>query len=106
MKRVFTGNTLADAAHVKNLLEQAGIASFIKNPYLSSGVGDLPVFDSAPELWVYEDEEAGRAGTVIRDAFRPDGPGSASAWRCPACGESNEGQFGACWRCGATDQRS
>jgi Putative prokaryotic signal transducing protein len=106
MKRVFTGNTLTDAAHLKNLLEQAGIASFIKNQYLSSGVGELPVFESAPELWVYSEEDAPRAAAVIRDALRPDVSGAADSWRCSACGESNEGQFGACWRCGATDQRS
>jgi hypothetical protein len=106
MKRVASGNSLADTAHLKNLLEQAGIESFIKNTYLSSGIGELPVFESAPELWVYSDEDAGRATEVIRDALRPEAPDSTRTWRCSACGETNEGQFAACWRCGAADPRS
>ena len=27
------------------------------------------------------------------------------AGRCEGCGETNEGQFAVCWRCGATDAR-
>ena len=53
MKRVFTGINLADTTHLKNLLEQAGIGSFIKNAYLGSAVGELPVFDVSPEIWVF-----------------------------------------------------
>jgi len=106
MKRVHTGVTLTDTTHVKNLLEQAGIASFIKNTYLGSGAGDLPVFDVSPELWVYSDEDAARAEAVVRDALRPQAAGVAEAWRCERCGEQNEGQFAACWRCGANDARS
>jgi len=107
MKKVFSGTTLADTAHLKNLLEQAGIGSFIRNTYLGAAVGDLPVFDASPELWVYRDADAPRAETVIREALRPDDTASAlDAWRCAACGESNEGQFAVCWRCGASDARS
>ena len=45
MKRVFSGINLADTTHLKNLLEHAGIGSFIKHAYLGSAVGELPVFD-------------------------------------------------------------
>ena len=75
----------------------------INGPCLGYGV---TVFESAPELWVHSDDDAARAGAVIREAFRLDSAGSAGAWRCAACGESNEDQFGACWRCGAADPRS
>ena len=52
MKRVLSGNSLPDTTHFKNLLEHAGIACVIKNRELGGGLGDLPVFDCAPELWV------------------------------------------------------
>ena len=106
MKRVHTGITLTDTTHIQNLLELAGIRSFIKNTYLGSGAGDLPVFDVSPEIWVLSDEDAARAEAVVRDALRPQAAGAASAWRCEQCGEQNEGQFAACWRCGANDVRA
>ena len=106
MKRVFTGVTLADATHIKNLLELSGISSFIKNPYLSSGAGDLPMYDVSPELWVFRDGDAARAETVIRDALRPQLASVAEPWRCAQCDEINEHQFAACWRCGSRDARS
>jgi hypothetical protein len=106
MKRVFSGINLADTTHLKNVLEQSGISSFIKNTYLGSAVGELPVFDVSPELWVFVDADAPRAEAVIRDALRPQTVAGAQAWRCAQCDETNEQQFAACWRCGSTDARS
>ena len=106
MKRVFSGINLADTTHLKNLLEQAGIGSFVKNTYLGAAVGDLPVFDVSPELWVFEDSDATRAEAVIRDALRPQLVIGAEPWRCARCDEINEHQFAACWRCGASDART
>ncbi len=103
MKRVLSGNSLPDTTHFKNLLEQAGIACLVKNRELGGGLGDLPVLDCAPELWV-DDDEAGRAEALIRDSLRPAARGAP--WRCSACGEDNEAQFAACWNCGNVDQRA
>ena len=58
MKRVWSGSSLPDTAHFKNLLEHSGIACVIKNRELGGGLGDLPVFDCAPEIWVLDDEHA------------------------------------------------
>ena len=104
MKRVHTGITLTDTTHLKNLLELSGIDSFIKNTYLGSGAGDLPVFDVSPELWVLDDADVSRAEAVIRDALRP-GVTAGEPWRCQ-CGETNEAQFAVCWKCGAQDGRA
>jgi hypothetical protein len=103
MKRVWSGATLVDTAHLKNLLEQAGIASFIKNTYLGSAIGELPVYDSGPELWVLDEADAARAEKLLRDALRPAAAARIDTWQCGNCGESVEGQFAACWRCGASD---
>jgi hypothetical protein len=98
MKRIWSGSSLPDTAHFKNLLEQAGVACLIKNRELGGGIGDLPVFDAAPEIWVLEDAEAERAAALIRDSMRP--ASGAAPWPCPRCGENNEPQFAACWSCG------
>lgn len=103
MKRVWSGATLVDTAHLKNLLEQAGIGSFIKNTYLGSAIGELPVYDSGPELWVLKETDAPRAETLLRDAMQPATTTRIDTWRCASCGESVEGQFAACWRCGSSD---
>jgi hypothetical protein len=103
MKRVLSGNSLPDTTHFKNLLEQSGIDCIVKNRELGGGIGDLPVFDCAPELWV-ADEHAPHAEALIRDALRPVVNGAP--WRCSACGEANEPQFAACWSCGHADGRT
>jgi hypothetical protein len=101
MKRVWSGTTLHDTAHLQNLLEQAGIACFIKHRHLGSGIGDLPFLGCSPELWIMKDEQSVRATTVIREALQPESGAPAARWRCGDCGEDNEGQFAVCWRCGA-----
>jgi hypothetical protein len=103
MKRVLSGNSLPDTTHFKNLLEQSGIDCVMKNRELGGGIGDLPVFDCAPELWVL-DENVARAEALIRDSLRPALRGAP--WRCAACGESNEPQFAACWSCSRTDNEA
>jgi hypothetical protein len=102
MKRVLSGNSLPDTAHFKNLLEQSGIACIIRNRDLGGGIGDLPVFDAAPELWVLDVDDAPCATALLRDSLRPV---AGSAWRCRACGEENEPLFAACWSCGHRDGR-
>jgi len=100
MKRVWSGSSLHDTAHLQNLLEQAGIGCFIKNHLLGGALGDLPFLDCSPELWVLRAEQAERATAVLHDALRPETRVRAAVWRCGRCGEDNEAQFAACWSCG------
>ncbi len=104
MKGVWFGGSLPDTAHFKNVLEHAGVACLIKNRDLGGGLGDLPVFDCAPELWVLHDEHVDRARALLRDSVRPAARGAS--WRCSACGEDNEAQFAACWSCGSVDGKA
>jgi hypothetical protein len=96
LKRVLSGYSLPDTTHFKNLLELAGVDCIIKNRDLGGGIGDLPVFDCTPEIWV-DGRHAERAEAVIRDSVRP--VVFAALWECPRCGEDNEPQFEACFRC-------
>ena len=104
MKRVWSGSSLPDTTHFQNLLEQAGIASLIKNRHLGGGIGDLPVFDASPELWVLDDGQAERASRLIRDSQGSAAIGTPG--RCSQCGEQNEPQFAACWSCESRDSRA
>jgi hypothetical protein len=103
MKRVYTSEALADAGHFRAVLEQRGIACFIKNEQLSGAIGEVPFLECSPEVWVYDDSRADEARQIIEELTH-DTPEVHAPWRCRACGETNEGQFAACWRCGASDE--
>ncbi|MCW8828501.1 MAG: DUF2007 domain-containing protein [Gammaproteobacteria bacterium] len=92
-----TSNTLL-VNHVRNLLEAEGITVRMKNEFLGGGAGELPPTEAWPELWVAEADYPA-AKRVVDELGQEH---SLPAWRCPACGESIEGQFSACWNCGAS----
>lgn len=101
MKRVTTSESLAEIGHLKNLLEQAGVDCIIRNEQLVGGLGEIPFLECTPELWVLDDALAAEAERLIAASRAP--VENAASWRCGRCGEDNEGQFAACWRCGSRD---
>ena len=52
MKRVFRAASLWQVAHARNVLIMAGIDSEMRNQYLAGALGDLPMFETWPQLWV------------------------------------------------------
>ncbi len=102
MKRLLSHESLAHVGHLRNLLEQSGIACIVKNEQLSGGLGEIPFLECLPELWVLRDADVPRAQALLEKMAQP---GTARAhWRCRRCGERNEGQFAACWQCGTADE--
>ncbi len=102
MKRVYSHESLADAGHVKAVLEQQGIRCFLKHEQLAGALGEVPFLECMPEVWVYDDDDAAAAERVVRDVTADDAR-PRPAWRCGHCGETNEGQYAACWQCGTGD---
>ena len=94
---VYQGNTVLEAAHVRNVLEHAGIPCVLKNDRLSSVLGEIPLPETWPQVWVEDERDRERARTVLRELERGS---QRPAWTCPACGEWLEGQFTGCWQCG------
>ena len=99
MKKLYTHENRMILFNLKNLLEESGIKTRVRNEFVGGGIGDLPAFDTWPELWVINDLDYDRALQLIEDASA-DSP--TASWRCRKCGETNEGQFAACWNCGAS----
>ncbi|MCB9668705.1 MAG: DUF2007 domain-containing protein [Alphaproteobacteria bacterium] len=96
MKRIYRGTGPADAWLVKHWLERNGVASQVRSDLVGLA-GEIPSHDAWPTVWV-ADELADRASELVR-AF--EGPTLVHPrWRCPACGEDNEPNFGSCWSCG------
>ncbi len=97
MKRVFRAASLIQVAHARNVLLTAGIQSELRNQYLAGALGDLPMLETWPQLYVEDGDEQAALRALARAAAAPTGV----AWTCELCGEVLEPQFTNCWRCGS-----
>ena len=101
MKRVFRAASLIQVAHARNVLLTAGIQSELRNQYLAGALGDLPMLETWPQLYVEEADEAAALRALARAAQAPAG----ASWTCEQCGEVLEPQFTHCWRCGSLSDK-
>lgn len=99
MKQVYSAKDPLMIGHLKNVLTAAGIRCVTKKLDLISAAGELPPIDCWPELWVVDDDRAGRAKAILKKTLAPLAAVRKS-WTCPSCGENLEGQFSECWNCG------
>ncbi|MDJ0814423.1 MAG: DUF2007 domain-containing protein [Woeseiaceae bacterium] len=99
MKKLTSSESLVTINHYKNVLESEGIPCQIRNEYLGGIAGEMPLQEIWPELWIINDIDYDRAKQLIDATISDESP--AASWRCTKCGEENEGQFAACWNCGA-----
>ena len=98
--RVYSGPLLAIVTHMKHVLEMNGIESQVHGEYRAGAVGEIPVTDAWPELWVLNPAERERAGALVAEALE-QGESQLPEWKCPECQETVEGQFAECWNCGS-----
>lgn len=101
MRKVYGSQLFPMVGHLKNVLESHGIHCTIKNEFLGGAAGEVPPIECWPELWVIEDNEFDEATAIVSVASLEYSAVSAETWSC-VCGEALEGQFTACWRCGAS----
>lgn len=94
----FTLGDRAQAGLLKELLEGEGVNCIIRNEQLFAALGEIPFLECFPELWVVDDEVWPRAKSLLDNWLKEDV--NLNEWVCRNCGETLEGQFGACWRCG------
>ena len=77
MKRVFRAASLLQVAHARNVLIAAGIDSELRNQYLAGALGDLPMLETWPQVWVEDDfESAALRALEKRPQRRPAPTGS------------------------------
>lgn len=91
--------SVIEVAHLRNVLESAGIPCEVRNDRLAGAMGEIPFVECWPELWVRSAGDVLRARGLIDEALRP--ATDAEAWTCPRCAERIEPQFAQCWRCAA-----
>ncbi|VVC75632.1 hypothetical protein AQUSIP_09220 [Aquicella siphonis] len=97
MEKIFSSQDITLVSFYQAMLEDNGIASIIKNYYLSGGVGDLPANACVPELWVLDDNQAQAARELLRGK-------TGAPWQCD-CGEQMAAQFSQCWKCGRVREK-
>ncbi len=96
MKRVYRAPSLLQVAHARNLLIAAGVECELRNVHLAGALGELPMMETWPQLYVNEADERYALSILARAAQNPGGV----PWVCEECRESLEPQFTSCWRCG------
>lgn len=87
------------AALLRQRLEQEGIACLLRNEDLFTALGEIPLLECLPELWVIDEEVYPRA-ILLLESWLKEGETVTAPWNCEGCGELLEGQFGSCWKCG------
>ncbi len=87
------------AGLLKEILAKEGIACLVRNENLFAAMGEIPLIECYPELWVIDDETLPRAKLLL-DGWLKNSSLDATPWVCPDCHERLDGHFGACWSCG------
>lgn len=96
MRRLLQAPNLAIAALWADTLREAGIAASVERQFLSGAAGQLPPDQCLPEIWIVHDEQEAAARTLLEQLQSLP----QRRWVCAACGETVEGGFESCWRCG------
>ena len=99
MKKLTSAETIVTITHYQNLLAAEGIKTEVRNQHLGGVMGEVPVFETWPQLWVVNELDFDRATQLIEAA---DAESTEIPWTCRKCGEKNEGQYAACWNCEAS----
>ena len=97
MRILYSSMNLSEIGLLKSLMAEEGIECVIRNEHTSRLMGSVPFTECFPELWVTNESDLPRAEALLQQW---QGNQNLEPWTCPECGEENEGQFGACWKCG------
>ena len=98
MKEVFVNQDHARVGLYKSVLDEAGIANFVRNG-AANNITELPSPLFFPTLCVVRDEDYDEAMRIL-GAIYYEQPSGAADWKCPTCHEEVPGTFESCWQCG------
>jgi len=97
MKKVYSSDNTIMAGHIHSILEANDIECHLRNMNLAGGIGELPINECWPEVWVNDESDFTIAESLIKNTLSH--AAKNDDWQC-RCGESIEGQFEICWSCG------
>ena len=96
MRQVYTSQDSSQVGYYKSILDEAGIASFIRNE--NSNNPEMAGADFFPALCVIEDADYDKAIDLLK-SLQTENPVHVEEWKCPSCSEINPPNFGSCWNC-------
>jgi len=100
MHKLYQAADRIQAQLLKDFLGDHHIQAVILGDFLSGAAGELPA-TIFPEVWVVEESDCSYAEQLLQRFLQgPRAAEDALPWTCPSCGETQEGQFLACWKCG------
>ncbi|MEP6635729.1 MAG: DUF2007 domain-containing protein [Acidobacteriota bacterium] len=108
MKYLFAPNNMIDRTSIemlKAVLQKDGIPFLVRNENLSMALGEVAFPDTLPEIWILNDIDFPRAHEML-EAWRKSAVETRAEWLCSKCGETIEGQFTSCWKCGNQREES
>jgi hypothetical protein len=100
MKRILSSPSPIEVTQLKAMLEDSGIPCFVRNEVSAGLIGEIPISEATPELWIEHDDKLEEALRVKKD-WQAGASAVGGAWVCAVCGETSEAQFSSCWKCGA-----
>lgn len=102
MTQVFVAQHPTEAYLIKGVLEANGIVAEVHGESLFAARGEAPATpETLPTVWVVDDGDVARAHSILAANGSARVQSDGATWTCRTCGESVEGQFTECWRCGA-----
>ena len=80
------------------MLGNAGIESQIFNQHSQGALGEIPLGETYPEIWLSDERDLGLAQKLMSAYERP--VDTTQEMTCRQCGESSPANFSLCWLCG------
>lgn len=96
MRAVYTSQDASQVGYYKSILDEAGIASYIRNEHTNNPAMAGAMF--LPSLCIIDDADYDEAIRILKSRQEKI-PAAGPDWTCPACSEKNPFNFELCWKC-------
>jgi hypothetical protein len=97
MKEIFRHRVLHQVTRSRDVLENVGIETLLRNENLS--VTDAPTLEFFPNLCVFNGEEFSKGVKLLGEHDEKKGKGAEVQVGRPSCGEMNPGNFDVLFSC-------
>lgn len=98
MVKLYAAANLQEAQIIVGMLANAGIESQVFNQHSQGALGEIPLGETYPEIWLSDERDLGLAQKLMSVYERPADTTEEAA--CSKCGEPNPVNFSLCWHCG------